>query len=259
MAVILSRDPALTVQLLSTYGTATLLGEDGRGVQVSLAHLLGASSLVRSIVDSSQLHPGVHGPLIISFDIAVDILAHVGEILGTGESKLKSGNIEDVVQVLEILGLEGSLSETRLNIENHEQQVAANEEGINLEEVIESIGDEDTESGIAGTIEAKEVFYGQCYAKMKNYYCVLILNIALTTAQQMKMNRTAMFVNILPCLHLISRYTIEPIQVPSRVILKSLIQITLVTNNTLVISVRSLLLRKVFFITIPEFTLVKTR
>ena len=167
MAVTLSRDQALTVQLLSTYGTASLLGKDGREVQVPLAPLLGASSLLRSIVDSSQLHPGVHGPLIISFDIAVDVLAHVGEILGAGESKLKSGNIEDVVHVLEILGLEGSLSETRLNIVNHEQQIAANEEGINLEEVFESIGDEDTESGTDEVIEAKKVFYGQCYVNIE--------------------------------------------------------------------------------------------
>ena len=46
MAVTLTRDNALTVPLLSTYGTATLLGKDGRGVQVPLAPLLGASLLV---------------------------------------------------------------------------------------------------------------------------------------------------------------------------------------------------------------------
>ena len=61
MAFKLSRDPALTVPLLSTYGAATLLGKDGQEVQVALAPLLGASSLVRSVVTSSQLHPEVNG------------------------------------------------------------------------------------------------------------------------------------------------------------------------------------------------------
>ena len=63
MAVTLSRDQALTVQLLSTYGTASLLGKDGREVQVPLAPLLGASSLLRSIVAESHLHPGSMGLL----------------------------------------------------------------------------------------------------------------------------------------------------------------------------------------------------
>ena len=150
MAFKLSRDKALTVPLLSTYGSATLLGKDGQEVQVALAPLLGASSLVRSIVNSSQLHPGVYGPLIISIETDVDILAHVGEILGTGESKLESGNIEAVVHVLDILGVEATLSQTIVNIEKYEQQIAANEEDGDLEVVFESISDEDTDLCVAG-------------------------------------------------------------------------------------------------------------
>ena len=162
MAVILSKDPASTVKLLSTFGTATLLGKDGRGVQVPLAPLLGASSLVRSIVDSSQLHPGIYGPLMLSFDIAVDILAHVREILGTGESNIKSGNIENVIHVLSILEVGANLSKTRINIENNEQQIAVIKEDIKLEVVFESISDEDTDLCVSGDNEAKDDPYGQC-------------------------------------------------------------------------------------------------
>ena len=63
MDVILSRNQALTVPLLSTHGTATLLSRDGEEVKVPLAPLLGASILVRSMVTEAHLHPGIHGPL----------------------------------------------------------------------------------------------------------------------------------------------------------------------------------------------------
>ena len=161
MAVTLLRDQALTVPLLSTYGRATLLGRDGRGVQVPLVPLLAASSLVKAIVNSSQLHPGIYGPLTLSFEIAVDILAHVGEVLGTGESNLRGGNIEDVKHVLDILGVKANLSQTRVNNEYYE-------ENIKLEEVFKSTSDEDTESCIAGANEDKGDSYGQCYVNDGN-------------------------------------------------------------------------------------------
>ena len=157
MAVTLLRDQALTVPLLSTYGRATLLGRDGRGVQVPLAPLLAASSLVKAIVNSSQLHPGIYGPLILSFDIDVDILAHVRKVLGTGESNLRSGNIEDVKHVLDILGVTANLSQTRrINIEYYEVN-------IKLEEEFKSTSDEDTDLCVAEAKENKGDSCGQSY------------------------------------------------------------------------------------------------
>ena len=74
MAFSLSLDQAFIVPLLSTYGKAALISRDGEEVKVPLAHLLGASPLVRSIVAESYLHPGIHGPLVLSFPVATDIL-----------------------------------------------------------------------------------------------------------------------------------------------------------------------------------------
>ena len=119
-------------------------------------------------MNSSQLHPGIYGPLILSFDIAVDILANVKEVLGTGESKLKSGNIEDVKYVLDILGVKANLSQTRVNTEIHEQPIAVNEEDIKLEVVFESISDEDADLCVVGANEAKDDSYGQCYVDVEN-------------------------------------------------------------------------------------------
>ena len=80
LTVILSRAPVLTVPLLSTYGTTTLLSRDGEEVKVPLAPLLGASPLVRSMVAESHLHPGTHGPLVLSFTVPADVLVSVGDI-----------------------------------------------------------------------------------------------------------------------------------------------------------------------------------
>ena len=159
MAVILSRDHSLTVLLLSTYGKASLLSMDGREVEVPLAPLLGASSLVRSIVASSHLHPGIHGPLFLSFEVTADILACVGEIFGTGESILKGGNIEDVKHVFDVLGVEANLSQSRTNIETHEQEIAFNEENVKLEIVFDQKSDNDTDI-IDADADDKEVHDG---------------------------------------------------------------------------------------------------
>jgi len=98
MDVILTRDQALTIPLLSTYGTASLLSWDGQEVKVPLAPLLGGSTLVRSMVAESQLHPGLHGPLIFSFTVAADVLVSIGDILGMGECNVKEENVEEVKQ-----------------------------------------------------------------------------------------------------------------------------------------------------------------
>jgi len=142
MAVILSRDHALTVPLLSTHGTATLLSKDNHEVKVPLAPLLGASTLVRSMVAESHLHPGIHGPLVLSFAVSADILVSVKEILSVGESNVMEENIEEVNQVLNSLGVEANLSQNRMN--NEFEYVATNEEDIKLEMVFESASYEQT-------------------------------------------------------------------------------------------------------------------
>jgi len=166
MAVILTRDQALTVPLLSTYGTAILLGRDGREVRVPLAPLLGASILVRSMVTESQLHPGIHGPLFLSFAVTSDILANVGELLGTGESNVKEENIEDVKQVLDMLGVEANLSYGRKYNEYYEH-IIANAEEIKLEIVIEPMSEDETILR-GGDYEAKENSFEECYENIGN-------------------------------------------------------------------------------------------
>ena len=156
MAYILSRDHALTVSLVTTTSDkAVLLSKDGEEVNVPLAPLLGSSTLLRSVVAESHLHPGVHGPLVLSLSVAADILVSVGEILGKGESNVKEENIEEVQQVLDLIGVEAHLSQIRINNEYYEH-VATNEEGVNLETKLESIdGDEEDNLSESGDSEAK--------------------------------------------------------------------------------------------------------
>ena len=109
----MSRNQAITVPLLSTYGKASLLSMDGQEVKVPLAVLLGGSSLVRSMVAESHLHPGLHGPLILSFTVATNVLASVGDILAVGVANVREENIGEVTQVLDLLGVKASLSRNR--------------------------------------------------------------------------------------------------------------------------------------------------
>ena len=77
MALTLTRDQALTIPLLSTYGTASLLGRDNREVKVPLVPLLVASTLLRSMVSElPHFHPGMHGHLILSFEILTFVKKH---------------------------------------------------------------------------------------------------------------------------------------------------------------------------------------
>jgi len=156
MAVMLSRDQALTVPLLSTHGTATLLSRDGRDVQVPLAPLLGGSTLVRSMVVESHLHPGIHGPLILSFAVAGDVLGSVGDILGAGESIVKEENIEEVKKVLNSLGVEANMSHSRLNNKHEDVVTNENEKHIDLEIMFEPISDKETDLRVSDVNEAKD-------------------------------------------------------------------------------------------------------
>ena len=155
MAYILSRDHALTVSLVTTTSDkAVLLSKDGEEVNVPLVPLLGSSTLLRSVVAESHLHPGVHGPLVLSLSVAAEILVSVGEILGRGESNVKEENIEDVQQVFDLMGVEANLSQIRINNEYNEH-VATNEEGVNLEIKLESMNDEENNLSESVDSEAK--------------------------------------------------------------------------------------------------------
>merc|ERR1719369_432916 len=67
------------------------------------------------MVAESHLHPGLHGPLILSFTVAADVLASVGDILSVGEAIVREENIDEVTQVLDILGVKACLSQSRNN------------------------------------------------------------------------------------------------------------------------------------------------
>ena len=169
MTVSLTRNQALTVPLLTTYGTALLLSRDGQEVKVPLAPLLAASHLVRSMVtETPHLHPGIHGPLILSFEVASDILVGAGEILATGESNLKEEDIEDVKQVLEMLRVEANLSYDLKN--EYCENVTANIEYVKLEVVFESMSDGENFLSDGEAIEAREKSQSrkECFVKIEN-------------------------------------------------------------------------------------------
>jgi len=158
MAVILSRDHALTVPLLSTHGTATLLSKDNHEVKVPLAPLLGASTLVRSIVAESRLNPGIHGPLVLSVAVAGDVLGSVADMLGVGESNVKEENIEKVKQVLDSLGVEANLSQIRKNIVY--ERTVTNEEDVELDRVRGLVSDEESDISEVDVTKAKDILVG---------------------------------------------------------------------------------------------------
>ena len=163
---ILSRDHASTVSLVSTLGKAVFLSKDGEEVNVPLAPLLGASTLLRSVVAESHLHPGVHGPLVLSLSVATDILASVGEIFGKGESNVKEENIKEVQQVLNLIGVEANLSKIRRNYEYYEN-VPTSEEGVYLEIELEPIEDEEKDFSEGGVSEAKNNSLRDCYVNVQ--------------------------------------------------------------------------------------------
>jgi len=115
----LKRDPALTNDLIcTTLGTAILQSRDNEKVQVPLAPLLSTSKLIRLMVAESHLHPAIHGPLILSCEVSTKALVSVGDILGTGETRISNDNIEEIKQVLSMLGVDADLSQDRKNKEH---------------------------------------------------------------------------------------------------------------------------------------------
>merc|ERR1719369_138960 len=105
------------------------------------------------MVAESHLHPGLHGPLILSFTVAADVLASVGDMLGVGEAIVREENIDEVTQVLDILGVKASLSQSRNNMMY--EDIAINEEDIKLEIVFEPMCDEETELSDGNVIGTK--------------------------------------------------------------------------------------------------------
>jgi len=139
MAYILNlrRDPALTYDLTgTTLGTATLQSKDNEKVQVPLAPLLSTSKLIRTMVAESHLHPAIHGPLILSCDASTKALVSVRDILGTGETRINKDNIEDIKQVMNMLGVDADHSQDSKNKEYFEH-LSARDEGVKLEIVFE--------------------------------------------------------------------------------------------------------------------------
>ena len=173
MAFTLRRDQAWTVPLLSTCGTATLLSRDGEEIKAPLAPLLGASTLVWSILAESHIHPGLHAPLALSFEVAVDVLANVEEILRVGKSNVEEENIEDVREVFDSLGVKADLRQSKRNAEYYEHVTAAvKEEKIELKEEFQSNSDvENYESAADNKNEVKDFNLKQCYVAVENLEC----------------------------------------------------------------------------------------
>ena len=61
----------------------------------------------------SNIHPGLHGPLVLSFPVACDVLLNVEEMLRVGESNVKEDCIADVIDVFDSLGVKAELSQSK--------------------------------------------------------------------------------------------------------------------------------------------------
>jgi len=106
---------------------------------------------------------GIHGPLFLSFTVGADVLVSVGDILRAGESNVKERNIEEV---LGLLGLEESLSQTSKNI-LYERDVTHEEVAI-LEKVTGPVSDEKSEFSDGDTDETKDDSMKECYVSIEN-------------------------------------------------------------------------------------------
>jgi len=133
----LKKDPALLLDLIGTTlrtATATLLSKENEGVQVPLAPLLSTSKLLRFMVAESHLHPAIHGPLILWCEVSTKALVKVGDILGSGKTRVSNDDIEEIKQVLSMLGVDADLSQDRtiiniLNTKEYFEHLAARDKG----------------------------------------------------------------------------------------------------------------------------------
>merc|ERR1719153_1828570 len=80
------------------------------------------------MVTQANLHPGVHGPLILSLDVAAEVLVSLREILSKGETDVRKETMIEVKQVLDMLGVEANLSYDGKNKEYYENIPADYEE-----------------------------------------------------------------------------------------------------------------------------------
>jgi len=161
----LKRDPASVIDLIgTTLGTATLLSTDNEKVEVPLATLLSTSKLIRIMIAESHLHPAIHGPLILSCEVSTEALVSVQDILGKGETRISNVNIEEVKEVLSMLGLNADISMDRKNKEYVEHPPARDkDEGVKLEIFFKMHDNENVVSGIGDELDnsvKKEIIQG---------------------------------------------------------------------------------------------------
>merc|ERR1712179_847943 len=129
------------------------MGKDNEKVQVPVAPLLSTSKLIRTMVAESHLHPAIHGPLTLSCDVSTKALVSVRDILGTGETRINNDNIEEIKQVMNMLGVDADLSQDSKNNEYFEH-LSARDEGVKLEIVFEM--QDDNENCASGIDKDKE-------------------------------------------------------------------------------------------------------
>jgi len=130
----LKRDPASIIDLIgTTLGTATLHSKDNEKVQVTLAPLISNSKLIRIMVAESHFHPAIHGPLILSCEVSTEALVSVRDILHTGETRISNDNIEEVKEVLSMLGVNADINQDRKKKEYLEHP-SVRDGGVKLEQ-----------------------------------------------------------------------------------------------------------------------------
>ena len=87
------------------------------------------------MVAESRNHPNIHGPLIMSCEASTESLINVVDILGTGEIRVSDDAIEEIKQVLSMLGVKANLSK---DSNEYFEPIYARDEGLKLELVFEN-------------------------------------------------------------------------------------------------------------------------
>merc|ERR1719158_677980 len=110
------------------------------------------------MVADSHLHPGVHGPLILSCEVPADVLVSVGDIFQTGESTVNDNNIGEVKKAMDMLGVAAELSCDRFNFEYNEHIDSDENEAVKLEIVFEMEKEKESNGSGKNSTKHQDVF-----------------------------------------------------------------------------------------------------
>jgi len=118
-------------------------------------------------VAESNLHPAIHGPLILSCEVSTKALARVGDILGTGKTRISNDDIEEIKQVMSMLGVDADLSQDRtminiLNTNEYFEHLSVRDKGNRVSRIDEDFDNSVKQEIVERVYDNKNVDQQEC-------------------------------------------------------------------------------------------------